>query len=100
MNQSSSVSFGAEQVQATAQDAVRVAAEAGASAESLISEWVKAANAGAVDAVAQNGTGAARKAARRALNVLKARGVPIPSAPRRGAIADVAAPATSLAWLL
>jgi hypothetical protein len=100
MNQSSSVSFGAEQVQAKAEDAVRVAAEAGAAAESLISEWVKASNASAVDAVAQNGTGAARKAARRALNILKARGVPIPSAPRRGALAEVAAPADPLAWLL
>lgn len=74
--------FTTQQLQANAEEAPAVAAAAGASAESLIREWVNTANAAAVDAVAQRGDGPARKAARRALNVLKARGVSVPQATR------------------
>jgi hypothetical protein len=95
------VSFSTEQLQASAEDAPNIAAAAGAAAESLISEWVKGANAAAIDAVAQRGEGQARKAARRGLSVLKARGVSIPQATRTGTIASAAAaPAESYAWLL
>ena len=57
----------------------------------------------AVHAVAELGQGLARKAARRGLNVLKARGVTIPEAPRTGRL--VTAPESSpgdarQAWLL
>jgi hypothetical protein len=74
--------FSTEQLNASAEEAPTVAAAAGTDAESLIREWVNTSNAAAVDAVAQRGDGAARKAARRALNVLKARGVRIPQATR------------------
>jgi hypothetical protein len=95
------VSFSSEQLQASADDAPRIAAAAGAAVESLISEWVKGSNAAAVDAVAQRGEGQARKAARRGLSVLKARGVAVPQATRTGTI-GAAPPATGQpsAWLL
>lgn len=48
----------------------------------LVDAWVAAKNAEAIAEVAERGTGAARKAARRALNVLRARGVTIPARKR------------------
>ncbi|HVJ17187.1 MAG TPA: hypothetical protein VM686_17225 [Polyangiaceae bacterium] len=59
-------------------------------AEALINAWVGAGNAEAVNEVAERGSGAARKAARRGINVLKARGVTIPS---RRTVTNVAGPA-------
>jgi hypothetical protein len=95
------VSFTNEQLQASADDAPAVARAAGAAAESLISAWVRGSNAAAVDAVAQRGEGHARKAARRGLNVLKARGVAIPRATRKGTIGGAAAVmGRASAWLL
>lgn len=47
----------------------------------LVDAWIGAGNAAAVQEVAERGSGQARKAARRGLNVLKSRGVVIP--PRR-----------------
>lgn len=52
----------------------------------LVDAWVAAGNAAAVQEVAERGSGPARKAARRGLNVLKSRGVVIP--PRRKPFAD------------
>jgi hypothetical protein len=53
--------------------------EAGAGAEALIRAWQEANNAGAIAAAASSSLeGPTRKAARRALNVLKSRGVEIP----------------------
>jgi hypothetical protein len=94
--------FTTQQLQASAEEAPAVAAAAGASAESLISEWVNTANAAAVDAVAQRGDGPARKAARRALNVLKARGVSIPQATRTATLASPTPSATgeASAWFM
>lgn len=57
----------------------------GARAEALVQAWVKAGNAAAVQEAAERGSGAARKAARRGLNVLKSRGVAIPEPWRPGA---------------
>jgi hypothetical protein len=95
------VSFSTEQLQASAEDAPSIAVAAGTAAESLITEWVKGANAAAVDAVAQRGEGQARKAARRGLSVLKARGVNIPRATRTATIASVAPTlGQPVAWLL
>ena len=59
-------------------------------AVALINAWVGAGNAEAVNEVAERGSGAARKAARRGINVLKARGVTIPS---RRTVTNVAGPA-------
>jgi hypothetical protein len=62
--------------------ALAAATKAGERAEALVEAWVKAGNAGAVNEVAERGSGKARKAARRGLNVLKARGVAIPDRTR------------------
>lgn len=100
MNQSSA-SFSTEQLQASAEEAPRIAAAAGAAAEALVTEWVKLANAAAVNAVAEHGEGAARKAARRGLSVLKARGVAIPKSTRTATLQDAAVTAAEpVAWLL
>ncbi|HET9954600.1 MAG TPA: hypothetical protein VFQ61_08850 [Polyangiaceae bacterium] len=67
---------------ADAQTALAVAAEAGARAAALVDAWVKAGNAAAVATLADRGEGAARKAARRGLNVLKSRGIRVEAPPR------------------
>lgn len=61
-----------------ARDALRKAGDAGAA---LVEAWITASNAAAVAAIAEadDVQGAARKAARRGLNVLRARGVAIPT---------------------
>jgi hypothetical protein len=96
----SSISFASDQLQASADSAPAVAAAAGTDGPALVEEWIKAANAAAVAAVAERGEGLARKAARRGLNVLKARGVSVPVAPRTGRLASAAAEALQQAWLL
>lgn len=66
-------------VGASADAALDAIAKAGGSAEALIGAWIKAGNAAAVNEIAERGSGASRKAARRGINVLKARGIAIPS---------------------
>jgi hypothetical protein len=58
--------------------ALSALAQAGAAAPELIEAWTRRGNAAAVSEAADRATGAARKAARRAINVLRARGVSIP----------------------
>lgn len=72
--------FSPELVAASAEGAARAAAEAGPRAVELVELWVREKNAAAVAALADDEKVAApaRKAARRGLSVLKARGVPIP----------------------
>jgi hypothetical protein len=87
-------------ISANAESALDAASKA-SNAEALIDAWVGASNAEAVSEVAERGSGSARKAARRGLNVLKARGVTIPA--RRTVVASVAGPAESESqegWLL
>lgn len=67
-------------------------------AEALVQAWVHAQNAAAVQAVADHGEGKARKAARRGLNVLKAKGVTIPAPLRR--VSPHARESAVRAWLL
>lgn len=74
--------FEETQLDATADDALCAIEEAGDRAQALVDAWVKRGNAAAVDEVARAGSGRARKAARRGLNVLKARGIAIPSRKR------------------
>jgi len=105
-----SSSFTPEQIGADADRALSLISQAGTGAEALVDEWVRAGNARAVQAVAEQGQGLARKAARRGLSVLKARGVALPSETRTGRIASiggvsmgsaVSAPASAReAWLL
>ncbi|HTV17973.1 MAG TPA: hypothetical protein VMG12_04860, partial [Polyangiaceae bacterium] len=95
----SSSRFATEQIQASGDSALAVVEAAGADAAELVAEWIKASNAGALVAVAELGDGAARKAARRGVSVLKSRGVSLPEAPRK-ARAAAAPEATRQAWLL
>jgi hypothetical protein len=91
--------FAPDQLGAGADQALSSLAQAGNDAALLVEEWIKAGNAAAVQATAELGTGVARKTARRGLNVLKSRGVDVPSTPRT---ARIVAPASNLreAWLL
>jgi hypothetical protein len=72
--------FSPELLTADAEGASRAAAEAGARAVELVELWVRDKNAAAVAALAADEKAAApvRKAARRGLSVLKARGVVVP----------------------
>jgi hypothetical protein len=68
--------------------------EAGPRAADLVAAWIANKNAAAVAAVAADDSAPApaRKAARRGINVLKSRGIAIPSAPRVMRVAEDAAP--------
>jgi hypothetical protein len=68
-------------------------------AEALIAAWSEAQNAGAIQEIAECGAGNARKAARRALNVLKARGIQPPPRSRIAKLAENTESAP-VAWLL
>jgi hypothetical protein len=85
---------------ASPDQALAAVTKAGERAEDLVSAWVKASNAGAVNEVAERGSGKPRKAARRGLNVLRARGVSIPD---RARVASLAGPREQIieeAWLV
>lgn len=77
-------SFGPELLGADAAKAGEAIAKAGERAAGLVEAWVAARNAAAVAAVAddERAPGPARKAARRGINILKARGVPLPERTR------------------
>ena len=97
----SSSNFSPEQLGASAESALSQVAAAGPEGSALVEAWLGASNAAAIQVVAEQGEGAARKAARRALNVLRARGVSVPTAPRTGGLARPARPdITREAWLL
>jgi hypothetical protein len=97
---SSSATLDEETLNASAENALAAIARAGGSDAALVEAWVKKGNAAAVNMVAEHGTGAARKAARRGLNVLKARGVAIPTVARVTSLSGAAAPEKVEAWIL
>lgn len=92
--------FDAKLLNAQAEDALASLDKVGARAAQLVEAWVKAGNAAAVTTAAERAEGAARKAARRGLNVLKARGVTVPEPLRISAIAGGKAPEQTEAFLL
>jgi hypothetical protein len=95
----SNSTFTSEQLQSSAEQALGYCTSLGAdSAESLVQAWVTAKNAAAVQAIADHGDGKARKAARRGLNVLKAKGVTIPEPLRKPTVGT--AESAIKAWLL
>jgi hypothetical protein len=100
MNASAASDFDAKLLSAKAADALSSLTAAGAKAPQLVEAWVKAGNAAAVAEVAERAEGAARKAARRGLNVLKARGVAIPDQARVSAISGEKAAEQTEAFLL
>lgn len=81
------------------EDALEAIEAAGDAAQDCIDAWREAKNAGALASVAKSGQGAVRKAARRALNILKSRGVEVPKL-RRQPKASGAEGASLHAWLL
>lgn len=78
------VDFDAEVLAAGWDRALEALKSAGDAAPALVDAWLGASNAEAIAAAAESedASGAARKAARRALNVLKSRGATIPTRPR------------------
>jgi hypothetical protein len=80
--------------------ALAAATKAGDSAEALVEAWVKAGNAGAVSEVAERGSGKARKAARRGLNILKSRGVSVPDRARVASLSGPKEEVVEEAWLI
>ncbi len=82
MNAPAASDFDAKLLGASAADALASLAQVGDRASKLVEAWVKSGNAAAVAVVADRGEGAARKAARRGVNVLKSRGVSLPEAGR------------------
>ncbi len=93
-------SFSAQLVSASADQALAALTEAGAHAPALVDAWVAAGNAAAVRVAADSSATAVRKTARRALNVLKARGVAIPTDKRVARPTKAEAKRTWEAWLM
>lgn len=75
----SSPELAAADLSASADTALASLEHVGVHAVALVEAWVKSGNAAAVAVASERAQGAARKAARRGLNVLKARGVTVPS---------------------
>ncbi|MBK7580906.1 MAG: hypothetical protein IPI67_11935 [Myxococcales bacterium] len=83
-----------------AEGAVAAVESAGPRAAELVEAWLKLPNAAAVAEVAERGTGAARKAARRALGVLKSRGVAVPDRPRAASLSGPKHEEVIEAWMM
>jgi hypothetical protein len=98
--QKSLVSFEDRLVQVGAEGAVAAVTEAGTAAEQLIDRWTASANAAAILEVSEHGEGAPRKAARRALGVLRSRKVPIPPLRRVAMLARDASEEIVEAWMM
>jgi len=96
----SSVSLAAADLSASADNALTALTNAGENAVALVEAWVKAGNAAAVNVASESALGAARKAARRGLNVLKARGIAVPTAARVTSVSGEKSPEIAEALLL
>lgn len=100
MNASAASDFDSKLLATSAADAMSSLNKVGAKAPALVEAWVKAGNAAAVAEAAERAEGAARKAARRGLNVLKARGVAVPEPARVSAVAGAKSAEQTEAFLL
>jgi hypothetical protein len=85
---------------ATAETALAALDEAGPRADDLVQAWVKQGNAAAVAETAETGSGPLRKAARRGLNVLKSRGISVPTRTKVAQIGATTADVVEEAWML
>jgi hypothetical protein len=92
--------FDAQLLKAAAGDALASLGKAGARAPELVEAWVKSGNAAAVAEAAERAEGPSRKAARRGLNVLKARGTALPELARVSAISGAKPEPQTEAFLL
>jgi hypothetical protein len=95
-----STQFSAEQIGATPETAQDLVQQSGIDGPALVAAWIAANNVSAVQSVAESGSGVARKAARRGLNVLRSRGVSIPDRTRSTASPSPVAEQARQAWLL
>jgi hypothetical protein len=100
MNASAASDFDSQLLSATADGALASLTKAGARAPQLVEAWVKAGNAAAVAEAAERAQGPARKAARRGINVLKARGVSVPQQARVSALSGPKASEQTEAFML
>jgi hypothetical protein len=89
-----------EALDASGETALVAVERAGAASLSLIEAWIQRGNIAAVAEVAERCTGAERKAARRGLNVLRARGVAIPERPHVASLGRAKVEEAFEAWLL
>lgn len=96
----SSKPLAAADLSASAENALGALTRAAENSVALVEAWVKAGNASAVDVAAQGASGAARKAARRGLNVLKARGIAVPNARHVASVAGDKTPDIEEALML
>jgi hypothetical protein len=89
-------------LQASAEDALSAVEKAGKRYPELIERWVRSRNLGALVAVAEAEAPAtgARKEARRALQVLKSRGVKLPEPARKASLRSRVDATIEEAWLL
>jgi hypothetical protein len=94
------ISFDESLLSASAETALPALDKAGADAPLLIEAWTARPNAGALSEAAARARGSIRKAARRALNVLKARGVMIPERRKVATLAGRPEPETFEALML
>jgi hypothetical protein len=92
--------FDAALIAASADDALDALAKAGDHAAQLIEVWVAQSNAVAVAVAAEQASGNVRKVARRGLNILKSRGVTIPSRGRVATVAQINSVPTIRAWVM
>lgn len=92
--------FSQQLLNAGADTALSALKDAGDRAPALVESWVKQGNAAAVAEAAEHAQGAARKAARRGLNVLKSRGVAIPQRTRVASLGGATGEETFEAWLM
>jgi hypothetical protein len=100
MNATAASDFDAKLLASAAADALSNLNKAGPKAPQLVEAWVKSGNAAAVVEASERGEGAVRKAARRGLNVLKARGVAVPEPTRVSAVTGAKSAEQTEAFLL
>ena len=99
-NDTSKPAFDESWLRANAGGTLDALKAAGPRAEALIDAWRDAGNAEAVVTASEHAEGGVRKAARRALNVLRARGVPIPETKRVAALTPKEVTETVEAWMM
>lgn len=92
--------FDASLIAVSPEGALNALTQVGDRASLLIEAWVAGSNAGAVAVAAEQATGAVRKVARRGLNILKSRGIPIPAKGRVATVAQVHSVPTIRAWVM
>ncbi len=100
MTDEATTGLDARLLEATAETALAALEEAGPKADALVQAWVKHGNAAAVAETAEESSGSLRKAARRGLNVLKSRGISIPTRAKVAQVGTSTSATVEEAWML